>query len=260
MAICLYSNGIVEEFKPAKLTFTENELIKSFGEYKTIKSKRLIEVPNGWCVWGEMENPDPIEFNRICTDILEVYVFSHVIFIHDSELDPKWKLNDMIYKNYVDFTSDISIFIEEMSTKIVEEIDEMQAQGKNQNMIYLTTAGKIKDKLVIYMFNPAEQSDDFYKDGSFSNFSDNITEYLKKHFKLNEPLTIFSDKKIIINVEKDNVQDLFAKMLKHFEVKEHYETCAELSHLFDDWTTYINNMPPKKKRGRPKKNVDKEGK
>ena len=34
MAICLYSNGIVEEFRPADLVFTEDELIKSFSDYK----------------------------------------------------------------------------------------------------------------------------------------------------------------------------------------------------------------------------------
>ena len=254
MAVIIYSNGIIEEINPKQLVFTEEELSKSFYNYKLIKSKRLTEIPNVWCVWGEMENPDPIEFNRLCTDILEVYIFSHVMFIHDSELDPSWQMSDMIYKNYNDFKFDLNTFIEEMSKHIIEEQDQIRAaNGKSSNnMIYLTTIGQTEDKHVIYMFNPTEQSEDFYKDGSFSNFSDKIIEYFKTNLKLSEQLTIFSDKKIIITVTKDNVPNLFKKMLKNFEMKEKYEMCAELTRIYDDWT----NFTQKKKRGRPKKNME----
>lgn len=250
MGICLYNNGIVEEVKPIQLTFTEEELTKPFGNYKSIRSKRLTEIPNVWCIWGEMENPDPIEFNRLCTDMLEVYIFSHVLFIHDSEIDPSWELNDMLYKSYEEFKTDLKIFVDEIAQKIMTEQSQMP-QGTS-NMIYLSAAGQTEDKHVIYMFNPTEQSDDFYKDGSFSNFSDKIIEYLKTNLKLNEHLTIFADKKIIIEVSKDNVPTLFNKMLKNFEIKEKYEICAEISNIHNKWTDFVQ----KRKRGRPKKDIE----
>jgi len=253
MAIVLYSNGIVEEFKPMELIFNEDELIKSFGDYKNIRSKRVVELANTWCIWGEMENPDPIEFNRICTDILEIYVFSHVMFIHDSELDPSWQISDMIYKSYTDFKTDLNLFIEEMSQRIIDEADQMQADGSVNNMIFLTQAGQTKDKHVVYMFNPLEQSEGFYNDDSFSNFTDKVVDYLQNKIKLSEDLTIFADTKIIIAVEKDHVPKLFKQMLTNFEQKEDYETCSILTTMFNNWEKFTQ----KKKPGRPRKNSKK---
>lgn len=252
MAILLYNNGIIKEYKPSKLTFTEQELINFFdNNFKFLRSKRLIEIPNVWCLWAENENPDPIEFNRLCTDMLDVHVFSHVVFVHDTELDPSWSMHDMIYKDYSEFKHELNAFIDEVAKKLVEESEQIQAeQGQANNMIYLTTAGQTDDLRVIYNFSPAEQSDEFYKDGSFANFSDKILEYLKTNLDLTANLTIFKDKKIVISVNKDDVPNLFNKMIENFESKENYEVCNELVQMLNSWNDLYQI---KKKRGRPKK-------
>jgi hypothetical protein len=50
MAVVLYANGIIEEFKSSGIFFSEEELIASFSSWDKVRSLRLIEVPNIWCI------------------------------------------------------------------------------------------------------------------------------------------------------------------------------------------------------------------
>ena len=96
MAVLLYANGLTEEHKPKELTFTDEELLTIFPDFEKTRTFRLYEIPNCWCIWGEN---DPVgkredEFNKIGTDILEQICYSPVLFLHDSEINPEWKLTD----------------------------------------------------------------------------------------------------------------------------------------------------------------------
>ena len=64
-------------------------------------------------------------------------------------------------------------------------------------------------------------------------------------FKKEDILTIFADPKIIIAVEKKNVESFFNKIITNFQEREQYEVCSELKNRFDIWRE-------RKKRGRPK--------
>jgi hypothetical protein len=252
MAVILYNNGIVEEIKPNNFTFTEKEILKLFENYKNVRSRRLIEVPNAWCLWGEMEHPEAIDFNKLATDIVEIHVFSHLIVIHDSEIDPDWNMTDILNKNYVEFRDDLAEFVDSIAQRIIDEAESREETPS----IYLTTSGLTKDKHVVYMFDPNEQSPDFYDNGSFDNFSEKIFEYFQENFKLKDHLTIFADKKIIINVDKENVPIFFNKIIKSFENKEDYEICHELNSIYKNWSSYVSK--DKKKRGRPPKKKENE--
>ena len=247
MAVILYSNGIVEQFMPEQLIFTEEELVKTFFDYKFIKTRRLDEIPNCWCIWGEIEHPDPIEFNKLCSDMFGLYIFSHVIFVHDSELNPDWNLTDNLYKNYQSFKTDLNSFIDATAARVIQETEEFNEEhGNAENSIYLSAKGHTTDKRVIYMFNPSEQTEEFYSDGAFTNFSDRIYDYLSKNFKKEDILTIFSDTKVIIAVEKKNVEHFFHKIINNFQEREQYEVCSILKERLDTWKQ-------RKKRGRPKR-------
>ena len=88
MALVIYSTGIVEEMVALENTFSDRELVKTFDEYTSLESYRLPDVPNTWCLWGEMDDPPELEFNKIGSEVVETDIYSHLIFIHDSEIDP----------------------------------------------------------------------------------------------------------------------------------------------------------------------------
>ena len=55
--IILYGNGLTEEMLPKEHTFSDQEILDLFKEFDSMQTQRLDEVPNTWCVWGEMKNP-----------------------------------------------------------------------------------------------------------------------------------------------------------------------------------------------------------
>jgi DNA-directed RNA polymerase beta subunit len=243
LALIIYSNGIIEEMIPEGNEFTDNELTLTFSDYEYIHTSRLNEVPNTWCIWGEIENPPPNEFNKLATEAIDFEIYSHVIFVHDSEINPSWKLTDnIIYKSYSEWLTMVGDFVNEMTQNIaLEHRQEMQESEQSASMIFLSTLGHTKDKRVLFGFNPNEQNDNFYKDnGGWDKFSDKIYEYLVENFdkepvEENKPFVIFSDAKTIVIIEDQYVDDVINKLLVHFERKEKYEVCKFISEVKDKW-------------------------
>ena len=106
MAILLYANGLTEEPKPIKYTFTDKELLDLYQDFDGIRSFRLYEVPNTWCIWGENipREKRADEFHNVGTLMVDIPIFSPILFIHDTEINPAWRLTDeMIVMGYNDF-------------------------------------------------------------------------------------------------------------------------------------------------------------
>ena len=236
--ILLYSNGIVEELKPIEHTFSEDELLRLFDGYHMLKSKRLSEVPNVWCLWGVMENPPNNEFHKIGSEINHEYIFSHIVFIHDTEIDLDWNIVDTpIYFSYDEFIENIKIFIDVIAGRIYERDRKSMAAS----MIFLVPIGQTDDKRVLYGFNPHEQSDTFFSDGSFNIFADKIYDYLNENFELEKPFKIFADSKNIVVVEDLMFGDVIDEMIKIYEPDEKYEKCSKLAEIKKVWKKEIKS-------------------
>lgn len=254
MALVLYSNGIIEEFKPANLTFTDIELTQSFDKnFAFLVSSRLPDVLNTWCIWGEMKDPPEFEYNKIASEIVNTDVLSHIIFIHDSEINPDWKMADsVLYKDYKSFMIELGDFIDDIVRDLSESmlpnasdmaVDEDSQDAKQKNMVFLTSRGITEDKRVLFSFDPAEQSDGFYKDEVFSEFADRIYEYLGNNFydnpqEPNHPLVIFADTKTIISVYSTETDSFFIKLLDYYTKTEQYEVCEALTGIKKAWDDY----------------------
>lgn len=284
MALVIYSNGIVEEMVPVESTFTDEELVKSFTNYPEIKTHRLEEIPNCWCVWGHIDDPPIHEFSKLASEVVDTDVYSHLIFLHDSELNMDWTVTDkIIYRSYKEFTDDLGKFINEMVQHIATETRrEIEQADGNPSMIFLTALGHTQDKRVLFAFNPHEQNETFYDAGGWDKFGEKIYEYVSGHFydepiEENKPFVIFSDMKTIVIVEDKHVDEVIEKIIKNFEALENYEACSNISEIKDQWylrKTIPNIFPldasigknqtkakiedPKKKRGRPPKKKDNE--
>jgi hypothetical protein len=249
MSVVCYSNGIVEEFRPLEFTFTEDELLKAFSNYRMLKSIRIQEIPNTWLLWGIMDNPPELEYNKLGDEILNEEVFSHIVFIHDSEIDPSWKAtDDVLYKSYEEFTQDVKQYLEFISEELVKKNQEQMSEADAASMIFLITMGHTKDKRVLFAFKPDEQSDMFYMDGSFDKFAYRMLEFLKLNFDPdpNKPFVVFADTKTVVIVEDRYVQDLLDKMLNIFKLKERYELCSKVAEIKESWriTHTANVMDP----------------
>ena len=274
MALVIYSNGIFEEFLSVNETFTDHELADLFEDYEEIRSYRLSEIPNCWLLWGEMDDPPENEYNKLASEMVDDEVFSLLVFIHDSEIDRNWNItDDILLKDYSTFIKQVGDYIKGMVNYIANETQkEYEAEGTT-SMIFLKAIGYTKDKRVLYVFDPEQQNEEFYIDG-WDKFSKKSYEYLKEHFndepqEENKPLVIYADTKVIVIVEDDKVNSVVGHMLSHFENKEDYEACSFISDIREEWfqrKTLPDNIEdpsigqPKKKRGRPRKNKDKDDK
>jgi hypothetical protein len=239
MAICIYSNGILEEFKPQNLVFTDQELVNIFAECKKLRTFRLREIANVWCLWGEMETNEDIEYNRLASEAIEEHIFSHLVLIHDTELDPAWNLTDkIIYNDYNKFVADAKRLLDEVADGILSEKPNDQDGNMNNDKIFLDSRGYSKDKKVLFSFDPSKQSENFYKNSTFYNFASQINDYLVKN-KIRKPFTIYNDKKMVISVEDDKVNILIDKMLDVFGRREDYETCEKLANVKSQWTKVL---------------------
>jgi hypothetical protein len=248
VGIVVYSNGIVEELRSLEHTFSEQELINAFANYHTLDSYRLPEIPNTWMLWGITDNPPDIEFNKLGDEILETPVFSHIIFIHDSEINPSWNITDsIIYKSYEDFTGLVAQFLDEVSKELVRKNEEDMSQEEANSMIFLITMGHTKDKRVLFAFNPHEQNDMFFVDGSFDKFAFRLYDFMNEHFDSDpkKPFVIFADTKTVVIVEDRYVNDLLDKMLDLFKSKEKYEMCSRLSEIKTEWKKTHEPQKPK---------------
>jgi hypothetical protein len=256
-ALLLYTNGIVEDYRPQSLVFTEKELIDLFNEYKTIRTKRLITVLNTWCIWGQNDTFDILDLNRIVSDILQEPIYSHALFIHDSEIDTKWKAADnILYRNYAEFLADIKKLIDIVAADIINEYKAFEYENEDiaKSLPVLTTLGPTKDKRVLFSFNPADQNAEFFENEEFALFSKKVYEYIHTHEQDEEPFTIYADKKAIIIIDTPNVPLFMNKILEKFKKVEQYEICKELTNIMSNWNKMLK-MPKNHLNKKPSANI-----
>lgn len=270
MALVIYSNGIFEEYLPVDNTFEESELAGLFEEYKEIRTIRLAEVPNCWLVWAEMDDPPENEFNKFASEMLDEDIYSHIVFVHDSELNRDWNVtDDILYKSYQDFIAEVGVYIKGLVEYIANETQkEYEAQGTTA-MVLITPIGPTEDKRVLYHFDPDNQIDDFYKNG-WNKFAHKVIDYLRENFdkepiEKDKPFVLFADNKNIVITDDDKVNQIIDNLLKEFQRIEDYETCSFISYVREQWFTRKTVPqevldpsigPPKKRRGRPPKKKD----
>jgi len=257
MAILCYSNGIVENYFPQSYTFSEKELTTLFSEFKTIRTKRLITVLNTWCIWGENPIHDPMDLNRIMSDILEEAIYSHALFVHDSEINPDWKVTDnILYRNYDEAIIDIKRLIDSTASVIINEFKNFEENEDAAKILpVLETIGPTKDKRILFSFNPADQYSEFYENDEFNSFSRKVYDYIHTHTQDEEPFTIYADKKAIIIVNTQNVPTLIDKILEKFKKTEQYEICKELTTVMSNWNKMLKDSKKNKLRKKPSANI-----
>jgi hypothetical protein len=248
MGVVVYSNGITEDYRPKKLVFIEEELVRLFTEFEEIKTCRVSSLINTWCIYGL--NDDPNDFNRIVSDIIKEAVYSHALFIHDSEINPEWNATDsVLYKGYNEFVTAMKKIIDETAMNILNEIASSQDyENKVDHLPQLETLGATSDKRILFSYNPDNQSKEFYTHDEFYKFSQKVYEYITKNKQLREPFTIFADKKAVIIIESSKVKKFLNTLLEKFKSKEDYEICTHITKIIDDWTN--KSKEPKVKKSR----------
>ena len=238
MAVVVYSNGITEEYVPQDLVFTDEELVFLFTEFPTIKSCRVSSMVNTWCLYGS-GNDNVEDFNRLVSEITGERVFTHALFIHDSEINPYWKMTDeILFKNYAEFLKEIKKNIEEISIMIMNEIVKTDDYDKKvDNLPQLITLGVTNDdsKRILFAFNPDDQNREFYYHEEFSIFSKKVYDYLKEHKQTESPFTIWADKKAIIIIESEKIKTFLQTLIENFKETEEYEICTNITNMMEDW-------------------------
>lgn len=250
MAILLYPSGITETYEPTNYCFTDEEILHIFKEYNYVRSFRLFEIPNTWCVWGQNSEIDDTDFNKLGSTIVKENIYSVLMFIHDSQIDQLWNLTDnIIYSDYNKFKEELLIYFDEIAGIIIDETNtNREEQGKDTNLVYLNTIGPTNDKRVLFEFDPKSQKENFYKDEFFSSFADKIYDFLTNNFKEQDLFYVFFDKKSVIFVKDDNVSFLMDVLIDYFKRNEKYETCQYLKTIHDRWVSYKNKKTKKKKK------------
>lgn len=238
-ALLLHSNGITEEYKPNNYTFTEEELVSLFQEFTEIKTNRLVNVVNTWCIYGYSPNFDPLDLNRIASEIVKEPVYSSFLFVHDSEINPKWNATETIlYKNYEDFLEDIKKEVERVANIVIYQLENSEEYiQKTLNLPYFETIGITNEnpKRLLIGFNPTTQSEDFYKNEEFYQFSQKVYDFISRNRQEKEPFTIYADKKSIIIINSKYVVQFLTSMLEKFKSKEDYEICNDISDMIKTW-------------------------
>jgi len=264
MAVIIYSNAILEEISPANLVFTEDEILNIFNEnYHTMCSKRISEIPNSWAVWGLMDNPPENEFNMIGSDVVEVEIDSPLMIIHDSEINPSWKLtDDILQKGYNEFLNDTSRFVNEIAAEVIKEDKAKVENGeKDPTLISLKQIGITDDKKLLFLFDVNDQTDEFFLDDAFFIFSERIFTYLQTNFNKNLKkkiaFTIFDDNKTVVIVNDNMVESTLIKIIQAFEHNEEYEKCKSLTDIKNKWLAK-NSAVNENKRISRKKNSQKD--
>jgi len=241
MAVILYSSGVTETFDPKNHTFTDKEILDIFDDVENIRTLRLYEVVNTWCVWGENENQNNnIEggnFNKLGSDVLQRDIFCPILFIHDTEINPSWKLtDDIIIKGYQDFETDLLKFFDEIAENIIIESQRIrQEQGLEDSLIFLNTIGPTEDKRVMFEFKPKNQNKDFFNANNFAPFANKIFNFLDISYKDDDVFIIFADNKSIILVADEFVKFILDKLIANFTKTEEYEKCNKIKEIFDLW-------------------------
>lgn len=257
MAIILYSSGVTETYESQGYTFSDQEILSIFESFAKIRTSRLYEVPNTWCVWGENLADDNDEFNKLGSDIIQENVFSPLLFIHDTEIDPAWMMTDeVILKGYEDFKIDLLLYFDEIAENVLRETQKLrELEGTANNLLILTTIGPTEDKRVLFEFDPNRQSEEFYEEEYFNKFSNRVTTFLEQSYKDGDTFVVFADSKSVIAVADDNVEILMNRIIKHFENHEKYEICSKLTKILEKWKKY---KAKEKRKTRAKRKNDKD--
>ena len=247
MGVLLYGNGITEDYRPEKLVFTEEELVSLFDEYEEIKTSRVPSLINTWCIYGMNAVNDGTEFNRIASDIIKEAVYSHLLFVHDSEINPDWKATDsVLYKSYPEFLGALKKVIDNTAANILNELAAAaDYENKVDYLPQLATLGATPDKRILFSYNPDDQSKEFYNHDEFYKFSQKVYEYIMKNKQEREPFTIYADKKVVIIIESLKVQKFLDTLLEKFKSKEEYEICTKLTEIISTWKVIIDNKSKK---------------
>ena len=258
MGILLLANGITEEFRPKDLTFTDEELLLIFDDFEKLRTHRLYEVPNTWCVWGENDPINKVsdEFNKIGLNILEQDCYSPILFLHDTEVDPSWNLTDrMIMSGYDVFEDEMLIFFDEIAADIMEERRLAREEGgvDLNTQLNIKQIGISKDKRIIFNFDIDQQSQEFFIDENLLEFAEKIHNFLKFEYKDENVFAIYADKNIIFISDDDKVKPLIEKIIAFFENKENYEACSVLRNTYERWEKYKKENPNTKN---PSENKD----
>jgi len=238
MAIILYPSGITEMYEPKEHIFTDQKILHIFSDFDFIRTARLYEIPNTWCVWGENKKIDDGNFNKLASDILRENIFCHVLFIHDTEIDPAWMLTDQtILIGYDIFKQELLKFFDFVAETVIKEtqkLRENQNINSNSNLLFLNTIGPTEDKRVLFEFDPNKQSKEFYIDNFFINFANKVHDFLKTN-KVKDIFYIYEDKKTVIFVKNENVDFLMEKIIGIYKKNENYEFCQDLITIQDNW-------------------------
>lgn len=250
MGILLFPSGITELCEPKEHVFTDEEILNIFKKYKHIKSRRLVEVPNTWCVWGQNTKNDESNFNKIGSDVIKENLFCEILFIHDSQINPEWSLtDDIIYKGYEEFKEQILLYFDSIAENVIKENEKLrQQQGKDTNLIFLNTIGPTADKRVLFEFDPKQQRQEFYNNDYFVNFANKMIEFFSdKDYQETDMFYIFYDKKTVIFVKDENVDYLMQQLIEFFEKNENYENCKLLKLVLEKWKNKKEKKNKKRK-------------
>ena len=254
MAIILYGNGLTEEIIPSKYTFSDQEILEFFKEFNNIQTKRLDEVPNTWCVWGELTKPSEEDYNKLASEVIREHCYSKLFLLHDTEVDPSWNLTDaVIYEGYEGFKKKILKFLDEVAIETIREIEQIRETSGKPNLMALDQVAISMDKRVIFKFNPDKQQGDFFKPSHFEEFANKCFNFLDKFYKDGDTLPIYADKKMIIVLDDSQVDQVINILIDFFEKREEYLKCARIKEIHKSWINFKSKKNPPKKRGRPPK-------
>ena len=235
MAIILYPSGIIEEYNPKQHVFTDQEILHLFDEFTNIRTARLYEVPNTWCVWAEKDKFTDDEFNKLGSDILQEDVYCHVLFIHDTQIDPAWMLtDDIIYKEYDKFKEDLKNYFDKVAESVILEMYRNTDKEEEKNFIFLNTLGPTEDKRILFEFNPHNQSQEFYEESHFLRFCNKMIDFIKS-IKLSKTFYIYFDKKTVIFIKDENIKFTIDRMIDTFNKKEQYENSNYIKNIYENW-------------------------
>lgn len=247
MAILLYPNGLTEEFKPKEHTFTDKELLSIFPDFDKIRTFRLSEIPNTWCLWGEHNLIDKLEdeFSKLGSDILKQLCYSPLLFIHDTEINLAWRLTDiMILFGYDDFKKEMLKFFDDIAVDIWNERERIRKElGHAPNLMILEQTGVSKDKRIIFKFDIEKQVHEFFEEKNLMDFAMKIHNFLKSSYKDGDIFAIYADKNVIIIMIENQVKLFIQKIIDFFESKENYEACSLLRNTYEKWVKYKEKNP-----------------
>jgi hypothetical protein len=255
--IILYSNGLTEEILPQKLTFSDQEIVDFFKDFKNIQTKRLEEIPSTWCVWGELEKPNEDDYNKLASEVIQEHCYSKLLLLHDTEVDPSWNLTDtIIQEEYDSFKKKILKFLDEIAMETIRKIEQTREFSGKPNLMALDQVAISMDKRVIFRFNPDKQQPDFFKPAHFEEFALKCYNFIDKSYKDGEVFPIYADKKMIIVLEDTQVKQYIDLLVNFFTAREDYLNCARINDIYKSWITFKEKLksPIKPKRSRPKKN------